>query len=459
MPKHSSCDRSAISQMIHDFEAFPRVHSPSSRRELESRSLHWERILTLKSFQADTILLQACYEPLRDIFPTEGTTLRRTCKDFFQLDLQYFEANYIELWLQTMRSLAYDELKKNRKKDKHPSRLRTGANVELASFAAARGFWSNGIKVLLKQSSREISSQHMNLELRKFSRDQVDIPTSSRCSRPRRCDHEKGWKDLSLENVYQEQAASTNQYPTAFAVARHMIWSFWGCHPPYGWDHSERIVQRSEYLQYINAPVCADSGARTLRDYDTSANDVNVEEVAQGREISPPSASSIYRSSGESPSPPTSPQHAVGSSVNRGSCQAHEVNINEFMPLSSDTRSNWPASAERETPTLLSPPVESHSRKERMSVDKAHDRVERVDQTLHDMKKEGRGNPHRIEKPQHYKGKKELRQQQKRLTRVLQGHDYQCKMTSVQREFNNLVDRSKRKCTTYPTLCSMGRCR
>lgn len=73
------------------------------------------------------------------------------------------------------------------------------------------------------------------------------------------------------------------------------------------------------------------------------------------------------------------------------------------MPLSSDTKSNYPASAETETPSLLSPAVESHYQKERINVDQVHDRA---DQTLHDMKKEGRGNPYRIEKPKHYKGKK-----------------------------------------------------
>ena len=43
---------------------------------------------------------------------------------------------------------------------------------------------------------------------------------------------------------------------------------------------------------------------------------------------------------------------------------------------------------------------------------------------LHEIKKAGyRGNPHRIEKPQHYTQKKKLRQQQTQLTRAMRDHD------------------------------------
>ena len=165
MPMNSSCDRSAICQMIHDFEAFPRVRSPHIRRKLESRALGCERILTLRSFHADAILLEACYEPLRDIFPMKGTTLRKACEASFRLDVRYLQASYVELWLQTMRNLDPANLKKNGRKDDRTSHLHSETKyVHLASFAASRGFWSYKIRKLLTQTSIEIPCQHMSTE-------------------------------------------------------------------------------------------------------------------------------------------------------------------------------------------------------------------------------------------------------------------------------------------------------
>ena len=199
-----------------------------------------------------------------------------------------------------------------------------------------------------------------------------------------------------------------------------------------------------------------------------SANDSDataVEEIAQDPAISPRPASSIYSGSGQSPPPPTSPRyrstsdgehwseadvpsrgdgaegHAVGSSMDGGSFQAHELNKDELMPLSSDARSNWPASTEAETPTYPSQTLETDAREEQVNVDKGPDRPEPADETLSDVKKGGhRENPYRIEKPQQYTQKKKLKQQQKQILRALQDHDDKFRPTESQREYINLLD-------------------
>ena len=104
MPANSSYDARTICESIRKFEAFPHVHSPSVRQNLQVRVLSCERIITLKSFHRDTILLEGCYQPLRSLFQVEETTLRAACEAVFTLDPRYFRANKIDLWLYVMRN-------------------------------------------------------------------------------------------------------------------------------------------------------------------------------------------------------------------------------------------------------------------------------------------------------------------------------------------------------------------
>jgi hypothetical protein len=95
--------------------------------------------------------------------------------------------------------------------------------------------------------------------------------------------------------------------------------------------------------------------------------------------------------------------YAVESSADGGSSQSNEPNGDALMLLLSDTRRNSPASTKAEISSSLLQAVESHPRGERVKVDRVPDRTERADVMLHEIKKAGhRGNPHCIEKPQHY---------------------------------------------------------
>lgn len=107
MPMNSSCDARSICASMRKFEAFRQVRNPLVRHGLQARVLSRERILTLKTFHRDTILLEGCYQPQRDLFLVEETTLQSACKASFRLDSRYFRANYIDLWLHVMRNHPY----------------------------------------------------------------------------------------------------------------------------------------------------------------------------------------------------------------------------------------------------------------------------------------------------------------------------------------------------------------
>ena len=484
MPMNSSGDNSAICQMIHDFEAFPRVRSPSVRRKLEYRVLGCERILTLRSFHADMILLEACYRPLRDIFPMKGMSLRKACEASFRLDMQYLEANYIDLWLHTMRNQDPANLKKDGRKDARISRLDSEMkDVELASFAASRGFWSYKIRKLLTQTSIQIPSPRTSANSPQLSCDEVDIPIDNRCSRPRRSDHEQGWKNLSLENVFQVRTASTKQYPTPFAVARHVIWSFWGSHVPEGWDHSERIVQRAQYLQYINAPDHTENGGQASSSQSGCADDTDpMEGIFQDPASSPRPASSIYVDSSRSPSAPTSPRyrstgdgkvwseenlidsyqhpyadnpshqyllekHTVGSSGQDGTLQATDLHEDALTAHKPTANSRPPTPTGSETLSYPMQAGESHIQQMQVEADEiwqapsgrkqTQDRLRRADENSYQIQKKSghREIQHRVEKPQHGIQKRKAKQKLKKLLTALQDHEDAARRAASQKEF------------------------
>ena len=93
--------------------------------------------------------------------------------------------------------------------------------------------------------------------------------------------------------------------------------------------------------------------------------------------------------------------------------EANEANEHALMLLSAGTRSSSPAAIEAEAPNCSLRTIEGSSGRERVEVVRDTNRVERSHNTLHGVKIEGhRGNSHRIERPQYYKGKKKLKQQQ-----------------------------------------------
>lgn len=318
MPAVSTNDSRTIRRMMHDHKAFPDIRRPSTRRKLESRALSCERILTLGSFQADTIWLQRCYEPLRDLFSDlSGTTLRekasnRSDAGGFRLNAKCFAANYLELWLYSTREQDSVSLKKRRKREQSISCLDTsGKMVRLASFAASRGFWSFRISELLKQQRVSLSPPHLSTDKPELSCDEADIAVRHRCGRPCVQDHQRGWAHLNLANVFYSPLTAAKRYPTSFAVARHFVHSFWEFRRPYEDGHGPQVVQHADYpahRQNADAHEQRVCGESLLQETNGSETDLAVERCRDlVAALRPPS--SIYGTSNRAPSDSTSPQH------------------------------------------------------------------------------------------------------------------------------------------------------
>ena len=488
MPANSSCDARTICASMRKFEAFPRVRNLSVRQELQARILSCERILTLKSFHRDTILLEGCYQPMRHLFPVEETTLQNACEASFRHDSRYFRANYIDLWLDIMRNHPYlsdhSSAKpiKDGNEDKPVYYLKSEAEVSrLALFAASRGFWTFKIGNLLLRDNVQMQCEPVRTKFPKLSCKKANIQRNNRYSRPRACDFEQEWKHLSLQNVFQARKRPSLKYPTAFAVIRDIIRCFWGSVTPGEIDNPRRILQVHQYMEQHNdlsgiGDELQDSSCQIVIAVDSDP----MRGTSQDPAKVPRPASSIYSDSGRSPLPPTSPRyrstidgevwsgedfvelyrrqidvpstgdgaegHAVESSVDGGSSQANEPNGDVLMLLSSDTRSSSPATTDAETPILPSQAVESHLRGEQVKVYRGPDRAERADETLHKIKKAGyQGNPLWVEKTQHYTQKMKLKQQQTQLTRALRDHDDELRPAVSQTGHVNLFDTERKE--------------
>ena len=466
---------------MRNFEAFPQVRNLSIRRRLQARILGCERILTLKSFQRDTIVLEGCYKPLEDLFLMEEITLRRECEASFRLDSRCFRANYIDLWLHVMRNSPYLSNHLSAKPigqgvgDEPVHYLKSNAAVsKLASFAASRGFRNPGIDHLLLGDHVQIHTEPKGTKFPKLSCNRGNIRRENRSSRPQVCDFEQAWKHLSLQSVFRAQTHAVQEYPTAFAVIRNIVRSFLGGATPDEIDNPRRIMHVHQYMEQQNdlGGVRYELQHSSCRDVTTIDSDP-MQGISQHPAKKARPASSIYSRSARSLSPPTSPQHGsiagsesdtvdsfidsyqsrddVSSNVNGAEChefggdvhggvsQENQQNEDTSMLLSPGTSNNFPASTVVEAPVYSPRIVEGEVRRERLEVVK--DGVGQAHDTLHESQKEGyRTNPHRIAKPQHYKKKKRLKQRQRHLTQVLQGHDNESRMTPAQREFIDLIE-------------------
>ena len=468
---------------MRDLQVFPRVRSPTIRRELVTRLLSCERILTFKSFRYDMILLEGCYRALRDLFPIAGTTLQSSCEASFRHDPQYFRINYIDLWLRVMRKYPYlsDHASASVKTEVGGSKPIPYRKSEievshLVSFAKSRGFWTYDIANPLLRGTNETHLEPASAFFPELSCKEGNIRRNHRCSHPRACDFEQAWKHLSLQSVFRAQKQPRQKYPTAFAVIRDIVRCFLGTTAPEEIDNPRRILQVHQYVEQQNdidgvGDESLDSWCRIENEVDSDA----MQGISNDPANIPGSASSIYSRPARSPSLQTSPRyepsadgvsctgeaivglyehipdvpsivndtecHEFKSDVHEGLVQANESSGDALMLLSPDTRSNSPASNGAEALDHSPQSVEVNSQREPLQVVKDADRVAGTHNRLHEAKKDGyRTNPHRIEKPQHYKEKKRLKQQQRHLTQVLQGHDNESRMTPSQREFINLID-------------------
>ena len=488
MPDNSTCDAWTICESIRKFDAFPHVRSLSVRQKLQVRVLSCERIVTLKSFHRDTILLEGCYQPLRSLFQVGETTIRGECEALFTHNPRYFPANYTDLWLYIMRNYPWlsnhssASLKKDGYGDEPVHHPKSNAEVsKLASFAASRGFCNSNIDNLLRGHHVQIHSEPVGTEFPKLSCIQAKIRRHNRCSLPRAGDFEQAWKHLSLQHVFQIQTESSQKHSTAFAVVRGVVRCFWGTVTPREIDNPGRILQAHQYIEMHNDLVATgdesqDSSCENVAPVDSNS----MQGISQHPANLPRPTSSMYSGSGRTPSPPTSPRygsavdeevwgeeeivesyrrqidvastgsgtagHAVESGDDSGTSQAKTANGDTLMLPSSDLRSIPSASTNIEDPIFSLQSVENEPRGERVKPDKAPVRTERVDETLHETKKAGRrGNSHRIEKPQHYTEKKKLKQQQAQLTKALRDHDDQLRPAVSQTGHVDVIDTERKE--------------
>lgn len=449
MPANSSCDARVIHESMRTFKAFPRVRNPSVRKGLQARLLSCERILTLKSFHRDTIVLEGCYQPLRQLFPVEETTLQRACMISFEHDHRYFRANYIDLWLHVLRNHPYlsdhpsAKPIQDRNEDEPVHYLKSEAEVsKLVSFAASRGFWTFDIGTSLPRDHVPMQSEPVGTKLPKLSCKKSNIQPSNRSSRPRACDFEQVWKHLSLQSVFEAQKQPSLKYPTAFAVVKDIVRCFWGSVSPSEIANPDRMLRVEQYMeQHDDLSRAADESQASSNQDGIAADSGPMQGVSQKLATLPRSASSKYSDSGRLSSATTFPgkispisgefwgendftglYHSPmdisstedESNVHDGSHQANAFNGDIPMRLSSNTRSDSRATSEADTPTT---PPQDVELEQPVKVNKGPDRAERV-------RKAGRqGLPQRVEKSQQYTQKKRLRQQQTRLERALQRRD------------------------------------
>lgn len=235
MPFYSSQDVETIEKAMHSLKAFPHVRDSAIRGRLASRAVKHKRILTLDSFRADVIFLEACYNPLSKLFSTKERTLREACKFSFKHAPELFRVCYIELWLKAIRnyehlsSLPSAKPKKDKGQDVKEPRPKSEAKfTELAFFASSRGFEPDQITKQLAEGTKAISPESTSADLPKLSSDRDSLPVHLRCNRSTDSMFEKDRQYLSLKNVYHDFTGPRKKSATSFAVLKDIVHCFFG---------------------------------------------------------------------------------------------------------------------------------------------------------------------------------------------------------------------------------------
>lgn len=449
MPATSSSDSRAICASIRNFEAFPRVRDPSVRLNLEARLLRCERILTFKSFHADMILLRACYQPLRKLFPVARTTLQGACEASFRHNPKYFRTNYIDLWLYVMRNFPFlsDDPSAGVKKEPDGVQIVKCTESEpeiskLASFAASRGFWSYDIcNKPLKEAD---GTNPVVVCFPELSRDEPSLRSSNRCSRPRGSDFEQGWKHLSLENIFQDQARTSKKHPTPFAVVRSMAQSFWGSEAPEGIGDCERFLQSHQCIEQCIDPSGFEAGMRFRSDQDDiTDNAYSFDAVSRISALLPRPASSVYDEFIQLPSTRGSP-HCQSADNNEAFSPGAIIDMYANEPIADDEPNS---TGSRASNNLLQVEESEMPHKQieedrflhaqlRRKPDRA--RSERADDNLRRIKNRAghQGIQHRVEKRPRGHQKANAKPNKENATMARQNHDRKSREAITQTELD-----------------------
>lgn len=226
MPAHSAHDVFHIGEQLQLSAIFPTARDEGVKSLLLERIQSCERVLTFKSFHADMVLLEGCYNPLRQLWPKSNVTLREACKSSFDDGGGgNFESSYLDVWLYSIRihpKFSWPikaELKKVG--SKIASRFAEVAVAELANFAASRGFSSEMIEVA--RTGGYYGEQNDPIEGPILSGARHEVRLQDRCGRPSEALFDSCWGQLTRKNILTERDKRADRHATPFAVARNFV--------------------------------------------------------------------------------------------------------------------------------------------------------------------------------------------------------------------------------------------
>lgn len=225
MPAHSAHDAFHVGKHLQLSTIFPTARDERVKNSLLNRIKSCERVLTFKSFHADMVLLEACYHPLRQLWPKDDCNLRQACRSSFHDRGDDFESSYLDVWLYSIRNhpkfswLINTGMKKVG--SKAASKFAGGAVAELATFAASRGFSSEMIEVA--RTGGWYGEQSDLIEGPILSGANREVRLQDRCGRPSEAFFDSCWGQLTRKNILTGRSGRADRHATPFAVARNFV--------------------------------------------------------------------------------------------------------------------------------------------------------------------------------------------------------------------------------------------
>lgn len=225
MPAHSAHDAFHIGKQLKLSTIFPTARDERVRSSLLGRIKSCERVLTFKSFHADMVLLEACYHPLRQLWPKDGCNLRQACESSFENKVGNFEARYLDIWLHSIRNrprfARLEETGLKRVGGHTTPAFPEAAVADFAAFVASRGFSSEMVEVLRSRGQHIERKNRADVPI--LSAAHHEIRLQDRCGRPAKALFDSHWGQLTRLNVVARYDAPVDRDATPFAVARNFV--------------------------------------------------------------------------------------------------------------------------------------------------------------------------------------------------------------------------------------------
>lgn len=209
MPAYSAQDRAYVDEIFRAPTTFPAVRDEQVRQILRRRIHALEKIHTFKSFHADMVLLEACYKPLRKLWPKGNGSLRHICRKSFQGGDEDFEPKYADLWLYVVQNIrrldaqGWDDSDDERKPghSSPPLTREKAAMKRLALAAESRGLVPQRLPTWTKlRIDREDETKGELVAV--SSRDFYTVDLRHRCGRPTESQFRHYQGRLSFDNVF-----------------------------------------------------------------------------------------------------------------------------------------------------------------------------------------------------------------------------------------------------------------